>query len=30
LQYDFLVLKEDSPSMLPTEAAYCADEQGKF
>lgn len=30
LQYDFLVLNEQSPSLLPTEAVYCADEQGKF
>lgn len=30
LQYDFLVLNEQSPSLLPTEAAYCANEQGKF
>lgn len=30
LQYDFLVLNDQSPSLLPTEAAYCANEQGKF
>lgn len=30
LQYDFLVLDENSPSLLPTEGAYCANEYGKF
>ncbi len=30
LQYDFLVLNEDSPSLLPTEGAYCANEYGRF
>lgn len=30
LQYDFLVLDEKSPSLLPTEGAYCANEYGRF
>ena len=30
LQYDFLVLDEKSSSLLPTEGAYCANEQEKF
>jgi len=30
LQYDFLVLDETSSSLLPTEGAYCVNEQGKF
>jgi len=30
MQYDFLILNEKSPSLLPTEAAYCANEYNKF
>ena len=30
MQYDFLILNEQSPSLLPTEAAYCANEYNRF
>ncbi len=30
MQYDFLILNENSPSLLPTEAAYCANEYNQF
>jgi len=30
VQYDFLSLGEQSPTLIASEAAYCANDQGKF